>query len=149
MGNFDRLAQSNDPWDIEGTGAAPVLVATTFELRRHAHSGPLASQVQGADALGPAEFVGRQGEQVDATLVNIDRQLGDRLGGIGVKQRSMLAAKGADLCHRMQYTQLVVSGHQRDQARPTLQRLAELLKVQVPKLIHAQARNLEPLARFQ
>ena len=81
------------------------------------HERGAASHVQGSDSLGCIELVTGDGEQVDAQIVNIHRDLADRLGGVGVDERAALLGHGRQFPDRLDRSGLVVGVHDGDEKR--------------------------------
>ncbi len=76
------------------------------------------ADVKSADPFGPVDFVCGQAEQIDGVGMDVERYLADRLGGIGVENDAALVAEPADLGDRIDRTDFIVGGHDRDQDRP-------------------------------
>jgi hypothetical protein len=92
---------------------APLLPSSALE-GLEADARP-AADVEGADALGAVELVAGDGEEVDVHGVDVDGDLADGLGGIGVEEDLALAAHAADLGEGLNDADLVVDGHDGDE----------------------------------
>jgi len=70
-----------------------------------------------------------------------------RLHRVGVEQeRPFSLQKFADVAYRLERADLVVRGHDRDEDRLVGQRLANLLRVDLPVLVHREVRHLVAVA---
>jgi hypothetical protein len=90
------------------------LLAAAGDLRFQADRGGAAADVEGADALGAVEFVGREAHQVDAESADVDGDLADGLRGVGVQRDAALTADRGDLSKRLDDADFVVGEHHRD-----------------------------------
>ena len=82
--------------------------------------------IQPADPLGAIHLVGRETEQVDAQLLDVDGELADRLGGVAVQQHAALFTQPADLGQRLDCADLVVGQHHGNDDRIVAQGLGHL-----------------------
>ena len=80
-------------WHRQRAGAHAALVAAAVDDRFEPHARVLLADVQGADALRPVNLVGRQAQQVDAHLFDVDRHLADGLHGVGVEEDALFLAQ--------------------------------------------------------
>ena len=144
-GDARRLAEPDDPSDVERARTAPALVPSALDLLRNAHARPLAPQVERADPLRPVELVRGVRQEVDACRVDVERFLAERLRRVGVKERPMLAAERADLSDRVSHAGLVVGAHERNEACSAGELRAQRVEVDSPLAVDAEAHDLEAL----
>jgi hypothetical protein len=90
--------------------------------------------------------VGRDAQQVDPHLLDVDRHLADRLHGVGMEDDALLLAHPADVLDGLERADLVIRRHDRHEDRFVGDRSADLLGVHLPVLVHRQIRDLEALA---
>ena len=107
-------AHAGDGRHVLGAGAAVALLAPAGHERHQPHA---AADPQRADALGPAELVRRDRQQVDAERGDVDRNLAGGLHGVGVEQRAAGAGQRGQRGHRLQRADLVVGVHDRYEGR--------------------------------
>ena len=86
-------------------------------MRREQHARVAPPDVERADALRPAHLVRADGRHVHLQIVDVERNLADRLHGVGVEQDALLLRDRADLGDRLNHADLVVGGHDRDEDR--------------------------------
>ena len=115
-------AQAGNRRHVLGAGAPVPLVLAAGQDRQHPGA---ALDPQRAGALRAVELVGRQREQIDAERPHVDRNLADRLHGVGVHQRAALVGDGGDLGDRLNGADLVVRVHHRDERGVVGHRLAD------------------------
>ena len=111
------LAEADDARDVQRAGAHAALVAAAVDDRRQQHARIPAPHVERADALRPVHLVRAERRQVDLQLVDVERNLADRLHRVGVEQDALLLRDRADLGDRLDDADLVVGGHDRDEDR--------------------------------
>ena len=75
--------------------------------------------------------MGRETHQVDLQRFDIDGQPAHRLRGVGVQQHPPLAAQRTDFRQRLQYPDLVVGKHDRDQDRAVAHGVGHLAHIQL------------------
>ena len=68
-GDFEGGGHADDEGDVFGAGATAALLRTALDLGYDAGS---TADVENADALGPVEFVGGEGEEIDAESVDLE-----------------------------------------------------------------------------
>ena len=107
-------AQAGDRRHVLGAGAAVALVLAAGEDRLHPRA---ALDPERARALRPVELVRRERQQIDAERAHVDRNLADRLHGVGVHQRAALVRDRRELRDRLNRADLVVRVHDRDERR--------------------------------
>ena len=133
-GLLQRRRHAHDGGEVFRPGPpAPLLGPALNEVRQgHAPAG-----VQGADALGPVELVGGEGEKVNVLRPHVDGQVPRRLDRVGVEQHPRLPADCADLRDGLDGADLVVGVHDAYQAgvgpdgRPDLLRRHQAVFVDV------------------
>ena len=104
---------------------------------------------QGADALGGAELVARQGQGIEAEGRHVEGDLADRLDRVRVHQGpAMGPGQGHDRRQRLDHAGLVVGGMDRDQhvrvGVPGEQGLASAPRSIRPARVHRDARRPRP-----
>ena len=79
------------------------------------------ADVEGADPLGAVDLVA---ERLSRSIpsADVERDLADRLGGVGVEEDAALVAEPADRADRVDRADLVVRRHHRDEDGPIGQR---------------------------
>src|SRR6185369_9429680 len=96
-----------------GAHAALLPAAMDQRLKPHAR---LAPDIERADALWPIDLVAGDRHHVDVHRIDIERDLADSLGRIGVEIDLGRAADLADLRQRLDHADLVIYRHHRDNA---------------------------------
>jgi hypothetical protein len=94
----------------ERPGAQALLVTTAEQQWYQPDSRP-SSHVQGTNSFGSIELVRRERQQVDALLLDIDRNLASALRGVDVEQHVSLAAEPADGADVLDDSDFVVDVH--------------------------------------
>src|SRR5262249_7651017 len=111
------LTKAGDPGNVQSAGTHSALMAAAVNDGRKLNPGPLAAHIQCAHTLGPVHLVRRDRNQVEILLDDVNWNLADRLGSIGVKDHAFLMTKLSDFRDRLQNANLVISSHDRDQDR--------------------------------
>ena len=75
------------------------------------------THVESTDPLRPVEFVSRNAQQIDVVGLNIERNLADRLRGIGVEDHTAVATNPANFGDWVNRSDLVIRGHDRAEQR--------------------------------
>ena len=140
------------PGDVERARAHAALVTAAADLLGEQHARIPAADVERAHALRAVHLVRAERQQIDLQVVDVDRDLADRLHGVGVEQDPLLLRDRADLGDRLQHADLVVGGHDRDEDRLVGDGGAQLVETDAAVLLHrqigdARALLLELLAR--
>lgn len=81
-GDIRRFAEADNTGHILGAGTLAPLLAAAGEQR--VNPGAL-SDVEGSGTLGPVELVAGSRQHVGVQVVDVDRQVADRLDGIDMK----------------------------------------------------------------
>ncbi len=131
---FDQLnvcdaggrAERNRPGGVLGARPKATLLAAATSKRLGAYAG---ANIKRANALGCVHLVPDDGEQVDVQFGNVDWNLADRLGGIGVQQGAVLMGDGGEFGDRLQHTGLIIRVHDRHQARRLAQRCPQIVEI--------------------
>jgi len=110
-GKFKRNGESDDAGDVLGAGAPAALLAAAEDERLEAHA---VSHVQRADAFRSLELVRRKRQRVHAKLFDVDRDVTDRLHGVGVEQRAVGVRDRSELRDGLHRSDLVIRMHDRD-----------------------------------
>ena len=116
--------EAGDGGHVFRAGAAvPFLLAA----RGDGDEADAASNPQRPDALGTAELVGGEREQIHAEPPDGHGNLADRLDGVGVKDGAAIAGDRRQLCHGLDRADLIVGVHDRDDPRVAIgERRAEV-----------------------
>ena len=85
LGDAAGLAQADAQRRRQGAGAHAALLAAAADHRLQAHPRP-AADVERADALGPVDLVAGDAHQVDLHRLDVERDLADGLGRVGVEE---------------------------------------------------------------
>jgi len=104
--------------------------------------------------FGRVELVARDREEIDAELVDLRRDLADRLGGVGVEQDAALAGDGAHGLNRLDRPDLVVRVHDAHEDRSRCDRPAHVIGVDATGPIYvevgdARTKALEKAGRLE
>ena len=91
--------------------------------------------------------MGGEAEQVDRVVLDVERDLADGLGGVGVEEDAPLVAEPADRGDRVERADLVVGGHDRDQHRPVGQGRRDRLGRDQARRVAGDDRQVPPFAR--
>lgn len=85
----------------------------------------------------------RDGEQVDVEIIDVDRDLADRLGGICVKEDFLLPAQRTDFFQWLNNADLVVDCHDGDQGGVGSHSFLQLLHVNETIGLHGQVSDVK------
>ena len=139
-----RLAEADDPRDVQRPAAHPALVAAAIDDGSDADA-RLAADPERADSLGTVDLVGRQGSQVDLHFLHVERHLAHALHRVDVEEHALLAGHLAEFRDGLQGPDLVVREHDRDEDRLVRDRLAELLCGNTAEFVRRQVGDVETL----
>ncbi len=121
--SFKCFDESDNTGQIFGAGPAFVFMSAAEQYRVRMQWRP---DKQSACAFRAVDFVRAQRHQIGVKLVNILKGfLAKPLNGVGVKDDSAFAAKGAQFSHRLKRTDLIVSSHHRDKDSVRANRLCQ------------------------
>ena len=84
------------PGTLRVPRAHAALVAAAVHLGSNFYPWVLATHVQRTDAFRAVHFVGREGHQVDAVGLYVNRNLANCLGAIGHEQGAVLVGNGGN-----------------------------------------------------
>ena len=104
-GDFEGGGHTDDEGDVFGAGATAALLGAALYLGYDAGS---TADVEDADALGPVKFVGGEGEEIDAEVVDVERQGAGGLDGVSVEGDAGAFEESGDFCERLDGADLVV-----------------------------------------
>ena len=90
--SLHRDGEGGDAGHVEGAGADVALLAAAVQQRR---AGDVPAEQQGADADRAAQLVAGDGQRGGAAGGEVDRDLPDRLDGVGVERHAVPAASAA------------------------------------------------------
>ena len=76
--------------------------------------GEALSQVEGADAAGPVELVGRKGERIDGEFRNVNGHVAHGLDRVGMEGRAMRVGYAGEVGDGFEGAHLVVGEHDGD-----------------------------------
>ncbi len=124
---------------VLGAGAPVALLASAGGKRHQTHA---AAYPQGARALGAAELVGRDRQQIDAERLHVDRQFAGRLDGVGVEQRAPASGQRGQRRDRLHGADLVVGVHHRHDRRAIGEGRGEGVRLDDAALTDRQQRDL-------
>ena len=99
---------------------------------------PSASHVEQPHALRPVELVAGHAHQIEGLDTDVERDLARRLRGVGMEDDPARMAAPGDLGERGDYADLVVGGHDRDEARVVPQGVVEIGERKAPFLVHGK-----------
>ena len=117
-------------------------MARAVEQGRQLHARP---DVEGADALGRVELVPGDGQQVDAQVIHVHRDLADGLGRVGVHQRAVAMGDLGQLSDGLDGAHLVVGVHDGHQQGVGGDGLFQVSRVHPTVRIHRQHGDAEAL----
>ncbi len=137
---FERGCHSHDPGDI--LGACPFALLLGSALDQVGQGNPL-PRIEEADALGAVEFMGRCGQHIDVHGLYVDGQMADGLDRIRVEEDSALLTDRPDLRDRLDGPDLIVGGHDRDQAGVLPDRRLQLPDIDDAVLMDRKKSHLE------
>ncbi|KAI3476181.1 hypothetical protein L1887_62293 [Cichorium endivia] len=150
LGQTRRLAESGDELRRQRARSQSTLLSTSVDDGLQTHTRTTAD-VACADTHGPVQLVARQTHEVDAQLVDVERDLACCLRRIGVEEglggaaAALLGDLGAlgleqvsDLLDGLDHADLVVDRHDGHERRRGSQRILELLEVDQTVGLHRQ-----------
>ena len=113
-----------------------------------------AAHVESACTLGSVVLVPGERQEIDPKLVHVEGNLARSLRRVGVQEDAARLRDGANFSERLQYADLVVCRHHRDEDRAFGDRSLQLVEVDEalcvdPQPGHPAAFALEPLARVE
>ena len=94
--------------------------------------------VEGTDALGAVEFMGRKGQKIDVHGLHVDGDMGRGLDRVGMEQDPLFPAEGADLRHGLQGPDLVVGEHHRHENGFARHRLLQVVETDAAFGVHIE-----------
>ncbi len=107
-------AETGNSADVLGPGPQRTLLPSPTPRGHNGHLGRRSDQR--ADAVRTADLVGRQGQEVDAELGDVERHAACGLNGVAMHGGAGLAGKGGDLRDGLNNAGLVVGKHDGDTA---------------------------------
>lgn len=114
-GDSAGLAETDGEGSSDGTAAKTTLLTTSGQERNETNSGT-ATDIESTNTLGSVDLVSTDAQEINVHLCHIDGDLADSLGSIGMEEDLLGAAEGSDLLERLNNSDLVVDGHDRDQS---------------------------------
>src|SRR5262249_50335414 len=104
--NFTSLAQADDAGNVQRARTHASLMATAIDNSGELHARIAATDVEGADALRSVNLVAADGQQVDVVLLDVDRNLANRLNAVHGEEDSALFGDLSDLGDRIDHPNL-------------------------------------------
>lgn len=105
------FSEADDRWARHGPAPKTSLLPTARDDRFDPDPGASPDE-SGTETFGSVNLVARQAHQVNVHLLDVDRDLADRLGGVGVEESSTVAPDDlANFLERLNYPNLVVDCH--------------------------------------
>ena len=139
---FQRDGKTHNPRDIFRAGAAvPLLRAAVDQVRQ----GDPFADIERADALRGVKLVAGKREHVDVFVLDVDRDVADRLHRVGVEQDAVLFADRTDLGDGLDRTDLIVRVHDGHERRLVRDRSFQLFRDDDPVFMHVQISDREAL----
>src|SRR5580700_404911 len=135
------FAQANDAGDVKRAGAHAALVAAAVDDGGNLYPRILAANIQGADAFGAIHLMGGDRHHVDVLLVHVDRNLSDRLRGVGVENYAALATELADFRNGLHYSDFVIRGHNADQDGFVIHGALQFLEINQTVFLYGKISN--------
>jgi len=111
-GDFAGGPESGDLEDIFGAGTEIVFVVGAMDLFFERDA---TADIEGADALGSVKLVAGDGEQINPQLIDADRNLAGRLGGVAMEHGAVGVGDGRQFGDGLDGADLVVGVHDADQ----------------------------------
>lgn len=118
-----RLTDSHDESWRECAGSKAPLLTPSVDERQYPYSG-LAADIQSADTLGTINFMTADAEEIDFGVIDVDGDLADCLGGVGMEKHSPLTADFPNLLDRLHDSDFIVDEQNAD-AQDFLGRLVD------------------------
>jgi hypothetical protein len=137
----EGAAQPDAQGDRQRPRPEPLLVAAAMEQRFQPDARPRAPappDVEEAHPLRSVDLVGGAREQVDADVLDVERDLAERLGGVGVEQHVALRTDLADGGQGLERADLAVRGHHRDQDRALADGVGDAVRVDEAPTVYRQ-----------
>src|SRR6266545_4252309 len=113
-------------------------MAGTVNQRLQAHA---SANVESPNALRSVKFVAGRRQQIHAELINVRRNLTDRLRRVSVKQNAVLAGDPGNVGDRLNGSNLVVSVYDGDQDRAGSDGASYVVRLDTPEAVHANVRH--------
>ena len=111
---FEGGLHADGQGDRFGAGSQRGLLESAVQSRRELHA---VAQEEHADPQRAVELVGGGGEGVDAECGEVDRQLADDLGGVGVEEHAVAAADRRGVGDWLQDARFVAGEHDASELR--------------------------------
>ena len=107
------------------------------------------AHIEEADALRAAELVAARRHEIDLQFIDIERDMGVRLDGIGMEEdalagfRCMLLKARTDLCDRLEGADFIVGDHDADKQRIRTDRRHHRIRIDMALVIDWQIGHIE------
>ena len=103
------------------------------------------AHVQRADPLGSVNLVCRNRKKINIVLLDVHRDLADRLYAIHGENDAVLLRELRDFRDRIDHADFIIRVHDRDQDRRGLDGLPHILRINTPIPLDRQIRHLKPV----
>ena len=143
MPQFESPAHADDKRDGFRAGTKAGLLEAAEELWLKLDAMP---HDQCADAEGSVELVGGDGHRGGAEFAEIDRQLADDLGGIGVQRDAVFGANRGQFGDGLQNARFVLAQHRRDEPRFGAKQIGQLVDADHAVRVDAQSIDMPATA---
>src|SRR6185312_2566738 len=145
LGDRGGFAQPDDQRGRQGTGTHAALLPAAVDQRRDPGAWP-APDIERADALGPIQLVARNRRKIDMQFIDTKRYFTDRLCRVGVHERAGVAGDDADLLKRLDYPDLVIRGHHRNDGGAFVDRMPHRSGIDHAVAVDAEKSDAEAIA---
>lgn len=136
------LAETNSERGSNSAAAETTLLTSSSQERDQTDSGT-ATDIESTHTLGAVNLVSTDTKQVNVHLGDIDGDLADSLGSVGMEKDLLGAAELANLLQGLDHTNLVVDSHDGDQGGVGANGSLEVIHGDQSVLSHRQVGNLE------
>ena len=123
-------------------------MSTTKDAWVQVYTWSTAADIEGSYSLGAVELVRREGEEVDAQLAHVERDLPESLSGVGVKGDAVFAAQSSNLSERLEDPYFVICRHDRHQGGVRADRAPQVVQIDEALLVYPEQGDFEA-ARFE
>ena len=132
---FAGRTEADDQRDWQRAAAEMLLVPASVEERLNRNASAIAADDERSDSIRAVKFVGRKAQQIDGQLLQVDRQFAEDLHGIAVQQDISFTTDLANFEYRAQRADFVVGEHDGDEHCFRLDRVGQLLRIDLAKTI--------------
>lgn len=136
------LTETNSERGSNSAAAKTTLLTSSCQERDQTDSGTT-TDIESTNTLGAVNLVPTDTEQVNVHLGDIDGDLADSLGSVGMEKDLLGAAELANLLQGLDHTDLVVDSHDGDQGGVGADSSLEVIHGDQSVLSHGQVGDLE------